>query len=282
MKTLKIIVLKGLPASGKSTWAKQMVTDNPGKYKRINKDDLRLLLDSSIWSKQNEKFILLARDILVNAALTKGYNVIIDDTNLSDKHFKRMQEIAEEFDIELEEKFFDVPLMECIERDAKRGAKSVGAKVILGMYNQFLKPKEPEECVGPTAILCDIDGTVAIMNGRSPYDWSKVGTDLPNQRVIEIVQHISPVNELIMISGRDESCREETIKWLEKHEICFDKIYMRPAGDFRKDFEIKKEIYENHIRGKYNVIAVFDDRNQVVDLWRSLGLTCLQVDYGNF
>jgi hypothetical protein len=57
---------------------------------------------------------------------------------------------------------------------------------------------------------------------------------------------------------------------------------MRPANDFRKDSLIKKEIYENDIKGKYNVIMVYDDRNQVVDVWRGLGLKCAQVEPGEF
>lgn len=51
---LKIILCKGLPASGKSTWTRELIDKNPEKYKRINKDDLRAMLDNGKWSNKNE------------------------------------------------------------------------------------------------------------------------------------------------------------------------------------------------------------------------------------
>lgn len=59
-------------------------------------------------------------------------------------------------------------------------------------------------------------------------------------------------------------------------------LYMRPTGDERRDDVVKKEIYERDIAGKYNVLFCMDDRQRCVDLWRSLGLVCFQVDYGDF
>ena len=93
----KIILTKGLPASGKSTWAKKMIDDNPGVYKRVNKDDLRAMIDNGFWSKQNEKFVLRMRDMLVLNSITSGFDVIVDDTNLNDSHYKTMLSIADNF-----------------------------------------------------------------------------------------------------------------------------------------------------------------------------------------
>ncbi len=87
----KVIILKGLPASGKSTWAKQRLAAEPGAYKRINKDELRAMLDDSHWSKGNERFVLRLRDHLIVAALEDGKHVIVDDTNLHPKHEQQIR-----------------------------------------------------------------------------------------------------------------------------------------------------------------------------------------------
>lgn len=273
--------MKGLPASGKSTEAKRLVKEEG--YKRVNKDDLRLMIDDSKWSKQNEERIKSIEEIIVNYYLSCGYSVIVDDTNFA--YIDYWKEVAEKNKVEFEVKFFDVPLMECIDRDSKRGDKSVGSKVIMRMYEQYLKPKAPEYNPAlPNCYIFDIDGTLAKMNGRSPYDYTKVHTDIPNQNIIMIAKKLEQMgNKIIIVSGRTDDCFSETRKWLiAKTGIVFEDLKMRKSGDSRNDAIIKREIYENEIKDKYNVLAVFDDRDRVVAMWRSLGLTCLQVDYGNF
>ena len=84
------------------------------------------------------------------------------------------------------------------------------------------------------------------------------------------------------MSGRDESARGATVHWLEKHKIPFQKLLMRANNDARKDSIIKEEIFWNEIEPHYNVLAVFDDRDQVVKMWRNLGIKTFQCDYGNF
>lgn len=136
------------------------------------------------------------------------------------------------------------------------------------------------------AILCDIDGTLAKMNDRSPFDWAKVGEDdvnLPIKKLLDLFNCPYSVYEIILMSGRDEVCRKQTELWLLLNGIHHGELFMRPAGDNRKDSIVKKELYEKHIKEKYEVLFVLDDRNQVVEMWRNeLGLTCLQVAEGNF
>ena len=276
---MKVIILKGLPASGKSTYAKELIEKNPGVYKRINKDDLRSMLDNSKWSKGNEAFVLKVRDALIHLAIVEGYSPIVDDTNLHPKHVEHITAMVAP--IPVETKFFDVPVFECIDRDAKR-PNPVGGEVILRMWNQFVKKDVLDDVSLQSAIICDIDGTIAKMNGRSPYDWSKVDTDLPKKEVISIISALGRTHKIILMSGRDGSVRGKTEEWLNRNNIFYDSLYMRAPGDTRNDFIIKKELYDTEIKGKYNVQFVLDDRNQIVDMWRGLGLTCLQVDYGNF
>ena len=134
----------------------------------------------------------------------------------------------------------------------------------------------------PSAVLCDIDGTLAIKGDRSPFDWKRVGDDTLNQTINRVLLALGHVNEIIFMSGRDSICRPETQAWLEDNGWMHQKLYMRPAADNRKDSVIKRELYETHIRGSYDVLCVLDDRDQVVRMWRELGLTCLQVAYGDF
>lgn len=287
----KLILTKGLPGSGKTTWAKELLAKEPGKWKRINKDSLRAMLDNSAWGKENEQFVLSTRDQLILNALTQGYNVVIDDTNLHAKHFNHIKELLSETpfnDVEIEIKdFTDVPLEVCLERDYKRdGKERVGKKVIMRMYNQFLKPPIPKiefDLKLPRAVLCDIDGTLALFPGKNPYERD-FENDLLNSPIVGIISVMEDVGcQIILVSGRNSKFKEVTEQWLKKYSIIYHKLLMpRPTDDNRKDVIIKQEIYDEHIKGKYNVEFVLDDRDQVVNLWRSLGLTCLQVADGDF
>ncbi|WP_341719829.1 hypothetical protein QQG74_09080 [Micromonospora sp. FIMYZ51] len=138
----------------------------------------------------------------------------------------------------------------------------------------------------PRAVLVDIDGTLALRTGnRSPYHWHRVGEDDPNPAVMELVQTIAAAGQhhIILLSGRDEVCREQTVMWLDAQGVPFHELHMRGHKDNRKDSIIKAELYRTHIEGRYATAFVIDDRDQVVQMWRrELGLTCLQVAEGAF
>lgn len=290
-KQLKVLILSGLQASGKSTFAKDLIKKEKD-WKRINKDLLREMFDDSVWSKKNEDFILRIRDELIVKSLQDGYNVVVDDTNLHKKHKKDIAHLVEifnggslKYEATVEEKFFDISLNEAIKRDLTR-SKPVGEKVIRDTYNRYLKPTyiKPTYIHSlPNAIICDIDGTLAHMVGRGAFEWNKVDTDIVDTIVKYIVKQQKDIgHEIILLSGRDSICRELTEKWLKDNDINYDLLLMRSASDNRKDSIIKEEIYKTHIKNKYNVLFVLDDRDQVVEMWRKLGLKCLQVAEGNF
>lgn len=284
MKT--VYFLKGLPGSGKTTWAKEMVRKLPNSYKRVNKDDLRAMMDDSVWTSNSEDFILKIRDMIIVKSLEEGRHVFVDDTNLAPKHEARIRQLVHgKANFEIED-FTEVPIETCIERDLRR-PNSVGEKVIRKMYNQFLKPKPEkiEEIEGlPSAVICDLDGTLAIHNGRSPYDTELCGADLVNETIKRILLNgLDGNEEVIFVSGREDTFRKHTIRWIkDKVKLVGYSLYMRPEGDTRPDQIVKKEIFDNHIRGKYNIKFVLDDRDRVVRMWRDLGLTCLQVNDGDF
>lgn len=289
----QVIILKGLPACGKTTFCKQAMDKDPGRYKRVNKDDLRGMIDGGQWSPKNEKFVLKLRDDLILRYLEEGKHVFVDDTNLHPKHEARIRELVKGKAQVIIKEFHPAPQV-CIENDLKR-PNSVGAKVIWDMYNDFLKPKEEivtytPPAGKPKAIIVDIDGTVALMgNKRGPYDWDKVGGDDVNEAVVDLIDNCRPASHeddpiIIFVSGREGSCLKATKKWLDSNGVSRDEdlLYLRQEGDTRKDSIVKQEIFDEHIRDHYDVQFVLDDRNQTVAMWRSLGLTCLQVADGNF
>jgi uncharacterized protein YxjI len=150
--------------------------------------------------------------------------------------------------------------------------------------------KEPETSEGTPAlrecVIFDLDGTFAFLGDRSPYDASRAEHDEINKAVhfvYEAIRQGKPETVVLLVSGREDRWRAETERWLERHGIIADALFMRRAGDRRKDTVVKREIYQGHIEGRYTVRVVFDDRDQVVRLWRDeLDLPCFQVAWGNF
>ncbi|QSB05008.1 hypothetical protein [Natronoglycomyces albus] len=136
----------------------------------------------------------------------------------------------------------------------------------------------------PDAVIVDIDGTVALRADRSPYDWSRVGEDTPNRPVIAVVEALAAAGyAIVCVSGRSEVCRPATDFWLHAHvNAQISQLHMRGDGDNRADVEVKREIYQRKVRGRFRVECVLDDRDAIVAMWRELGLTCLQVAPGDF
>ena len=280
----QLLMLKGLPASGKSTWAKNKVASDHN-WTRVNKDDLRDMLHGGKHSKANEKIIITVRDAIIIAALQKGRNVVVDDTNFAPYHETRLREIATLYMAAFEIKEFPIDLDEAIRRDLGR-ARSVGESVIRRMYTDYLLPKIKVEYKPglQDVIIVDMDGTLTDHGTRNVYDPTDAHLDQPHYHILHLVKNYMSLNrKVIIVSGRDEGTgRRATEKWLMEHDIHPIMVLMRPSGDMRKDSIVKKELYDTHIKGKFNVEFVLDDRNQVVNMWREQGLPCLQVADGNF
>lgn len=296
----KVLILKGLPASGKSTFAKKYCEKNID-WVRVNRDDLRKMR-GKYWIPKQERMITAIERACIYTALNYGKHVIIDATNLNHKRENKIRQWIKDWEREYESrtgesirtdveiKVFDTDYKECIKRDLKR-TESVGQAVIKGMYDKYLKPKQikmKQNKALPSAIVCDLDGTVAIHVARSPYDFMRCYTDLLNEPIAKIVKKFLYNNgspRIIYMSGREDKSYNLTKEWLKKHALWNDNccgLHMRKAGDNRKDCIIKRELFEKYIKDKYYVDFVLDDRNQVVEMWREMGLICLQVAEGNF
>lgn len=173
-----------------------------------------------------------------------------------------------------------------VEDDARTAlirAKALGDLKYTGFTTEVVlrNPNIPDPSL-PSALMCDIDGTLARHNNRGPFEFDKVETDDLDPAVFTFLDMYYNTGHVILLSGRKEEYREHTQRWLMKHLVAYDDLWMRPEGDNRSDDIVKLELFDNHVRGRFNVTHVLDDRDRCVYLWRKLGLPCWQVAEGNF
>ncbi|WP_041258307.1 phosphatase domain-containing protein [Fibrella aestuarina] len=312
-----ILILIGISGSGKTTFANQLVQADP-TYLRLSRDELRRSLLpvplNAYWrwgGKRRNRIEELVSELEKTAlatALDEGWNLVIDNTHLRQHYIDDVLRQVSHRIVRVTFKVFDVPLDEAIRRDKAR-PDVVGASAIQEQYDRYVAlfrhfnpaqtlvfPEHPlplrepftQDRALPMCVLVDIDGTIASRTGRSPFDWKKVHLDTPRQPVINVVRALrASGHTVVFLSGRDSVARADTTAWIARYlgwqEGTDYVLFMRAANDNRKDAIIKRELFEAHIQGHYYVDVVLDDRDQVVSLWRNdLGLTCLQVDYGNF
>ncbi len=296
-----LIILCGISASGKSTWANEYVKLNP-KSLIVSRDGLRLMLfgtnDTDYYINPfldtRENLITDMQLKLITDGLSSGYTVVIDDTNCS---LSKINSFTKDFsNYHIIYKRFDIPLLEAIDRDKLRN-RCVGEKIITKQmfkyetlckhfkFEPYAPPLPPRIASNPNLMsvyIFDIDGTLAHNNGRAFYDWKRVGEDSCREMVkncaVALWENGYPI---IICSGRDAVCLPETKKWLIFHEIPFYEVHLRPPGDNRHDWIIKEEMWRE-LSTRYNIIALFDDRQSVVDHGRRLGLEVFQVAPGNF
>ncbi len=129
----------------------------------------------------------------------------------------------------------------------------------------------------PPAWLCDIDGTVARTTGRSPYDLTRVHEDVPIEHTVTILRKLAVDSTIVLVSGRQEKSRTVTQEWLRAHGVPFDLLLMRADGDGRPDFQVKYELFDQHVRSRFYVLGVFDDRLSVCRMWAEIGIPLLRL-----
>lgn len=297
-----LIATVGLPGSGKSYWAKAFIKNNK-KVRRVNRDELRWMLSNYSLEKPDEKIVKAFRSDMIEKLLQAGHSVISDDTNLSPKTQEELRQIAEKNGAVFQIADFTwVPLETCLTRNADR-PNPVPEKVIRKMNSDFLqKPVAPY--VPPVAglldvIICDLDGTLADISARKKmnmvYDASRCDEldviKKPVQATLKAFMETGNIRKIIFMSGREDKYRAPTLRFLAtcgfregENTLAGDfELHMRKSGDQRNDAIVKHELFNAHVHGQYNPLLVLDDRDQVVSLWRNvIGLTCFQVDYGDF
>ena len=270
-------------------------------YVIVSRDEIRAAR-GQYWIPDQENYISDIEEFEIRSAIKHGLNPIIDATNLNPKTISKWKNLAEELNVNIEFKMFEIDFATALERDSKR-ERSVGKKVLERFFRDYFpdqlkvyytddRLKEPfylyndekEDC-----IIADLDGTVCLHNGRNPYDLTRVSEDIPNYPLVQFLKELICNKHIIFLSGREETdqCRQDTINWLTENICSSDfgykwELLMRDKNNFESDEVIKERIFHKEIEPKYNVLAIFDDRDKVVKMWRSLGLLCNQVYWGNF
>ena len=283
----KIIVLQGPPASGKSTWAREMAKAGT-PYVIVSRDAIRESR-GDYWIPEQEDYITVLEEFAVISAIGRDLIPIIDATNLNPKTIEKWEATAREFNCEIEYKRFYVPFKEALARDKAR-SRPVGEKVLKRFYSQYFHEEYIKE-VGydnvpirphnnkPNCVVFDIDGVIAHHQGRLPFDWDNLENDLCDSRIVEIIKQFNLLAvKIIFLTGRPESVRTKTENWIRKNipGINFSLI-MRGANDFRSGEIVKKELWEQCIEPKYNTLSVYEDSNKCADMWRELGILTCQV-----
>jgi len=304
----------GISASGKSVEAERHAKELTNT-EIINRDDIRRnileeklkrkLNPGKLWekwkfNKTNENKVTDIVNDKINKAALENKNIISSDTNLNVERRNSLKNKLEQLGYVVEFKYFDIDFDTAVKWDLHR-ADSVGKDIL---YEQWLKYHEDKAIEQdeklPEAIIVDIDGTCAHMeNRRGPFEWDKVDQDVPDEEVFHIIKdNYKRGRKLIFLSGRDSCCYDKTYSWLmcyldyilDQNELpdrnnswCHEYedddnlfiLYMRKEGDMRKDSIVKEELFNEHIKDKYNVKLVLDDRAQVLRLWYKLGLKVL-------
>lgn len=296
-----IILTIGASCSGKSTWAQEA-----WEFYRYNTEEHWVVLERDTYrfdmftngkrdwtkykfNKKNERAVTEAIDKDALEAVGRGDSIIISDTNLNPAIRQKWKDFAQEHGYEYEEKLFPCDWNTLVKRNAQREG-GLSESLLWSQYKRYMQQfgKIGEHPVKPyqhnpmleSTIICDIDGTIADMTGvRKPFEWDKVGLDNPRIEIIRMLEGLAYVHgHVTFMSGRDGCCYDGTYQWLEEHvtsdwpEYIEWQLLMRTPDDKRKDDVVKYELYQQWVKGKYNVAAVLDDRPQMIRAWSVLDM----------
>lgn len=304
---MKVTLTRGIIASGKSTWSKQFIKDNPD-YVRLSRDDFRHMLDSYSYSPATEKLVTNLMDKCIKELVASKANIIIDEQHLNERFLNEKIDYFRKVGYEIDIKEFPITLSEAIKRDKERSF-SIGEAVIKKTWRNYeltLKAMlEDHKTVYtfnhdlPKCCIIDIDGTLSNSFNRKIFDFKSCVDDIVIEPVHMLLDMISVYNinpnhrnfkygvsydnsskiTIILLSGRDEICRAETAEWLLKNKIPCDFLYMRKEKDNRSDVIVKTELFDEFIRDKYQPLFVVDDRPAVLEgVWQKLGIFTFNVN----
>lgn len=274
-------------------------------------------------SNEQENYITKIFDMLVDKALSEGLNVIMDNTHLKIEYIDRIKKkFANSYPIrfQLLNPPLDTCIERVKSRESRES--QVSEKLVKQQYTalqhllsidnalQECNPIQAISCstsnanlignnrkrkltypspsrkfnpVLPFVFVFDVDGTLALMQNRNPFDESQVLNDVSNPDVVALHHALAADDgsNIIICSGRTEQCRPDTLTWLDDRGIHPKRLYLRQIGDNRPDYIIKQEMWKD-ISKDFNIRLMVDDRNGVVKAGRDAGYTVLQVADGDF
>ena len=307
----KLIICRGIQGSGKSTFAKQWCHEDPEHRVRFNNDDIRNML-GDYWIPSREEIVVELKKKFLLSSMERGYDIIIDNMNLNPKEVQFYENLIRDWNnlkniptnhtkvnYEIEFKNFFTPVEECIRRDSMR-PNPIGEKVIKDTwkrYKGFIIQEEIKNMLektpahvegGQLAILVDMDATLCLNTTNRPYYGKGAAEGMLNDIAIEeictLVRCMKEKCKVFIVTGREgtQEIIDSTKKWLSDHNITVDGMFFRPIGDYSPSAKCKRIIYEKNIKGKFNVLFILEDNNKCVEMWRDLGLVCLQPNEGKF
>ena len=285
----KLVVLKGPPAAGKSTKAKELYQHyGAEKAVLVSRDSIRDSM-GKYWVPSREGLVSTIETSMIENALENNFIPIVDATNLNPKTIQHLESIAKSHAAEIEWIECIVPFSEALRRDKDR-QRPVGEKVLRSFYERYYpewmifenetRTMEPWDPNKPKAIICEVDSILALRTGRAEGDYESVSSDLPDFRATALFNSlISECDfEVIFITSRPETekCMAETIEWLESH---VKPHYWQNRGVPESNWLIyfynegeQIQLYEKRIKPWNNVAAVFTNKD--CDKWRDNGLLC--------
>ena len=308
-----ITILVGVSGSGKTTFSKKLLDNNPNLV-RVNRDDLRKTLfgadqtDKDYYSRKDfkecEKLVTEVSDQIIYDTLNKGKDVIIDNTNLQRKYIEEfvrkfnhlafvkivlMHDTSKEFfnlcKKRLEHRYREADnvaeKVEYLERQRREYIRLYESLKEEDLYRPQTDSYVKFDETLPKVYLFDIDGNLAQKGDRDIFDDSKLHLDTEIIPVGETLKALHAAGyKIIFMSGRQDSCRQATQKWLEDNNLWMEdsEMFMRQAKDQRCDSIVKEELLRRYVLPKYNVVGVFDDRLRVNRTWYKLGVFCFNTN----
>lgn len=290
----KLMILVGPPGSGKSTFALDQCLDNSHMY--VNQD----LQGKEVHIKFFDECIRL------------GENIVVDRMNFSKEQRAKYLDKAKEQCYKTEIHVFCEPYNRCLENCLERenhptipkGDEDTARAALDMFFKKYERPTSNEaasikfhygrqnEFGKHKAIIVDLDGTLCNIEHRLHHmhgenkNWGAFLSECDQDFVNDWCRRIINGNSgsyTILCSGRpSDICRDKTETWLKDNSIAYDHLFMRAAGDYRRDDIVKEIILDFEILPLFEVLYAIDDRKQVVDMWRRRSITCLQCAEGNF
>ena len=293
----KLIILQGPPCSGKSTWAAEYKRQEDPEVVIVNRDDIRFELGNGKYTMKREDEVTEIEYNRVIEGIKDGKTVILDATNLNQTYLKKWLELPIEYTYEFKE--FYVPYAEAMKRSKARkaaGGLYISRDIMTKFYKKYYPKEFREELTDkrvirepevrlPSIVICDLDATLALHQGREPFEWDLLKTDKMDSRLRLLLNNFMGLYKVVFITGRPESARLATTEWLQDPENKLHDnwvLYMRKNNDFSHGDDYKEKVYREKIEGKYNVLCVFEDSNKCVTRWRELGLLTCQVENSDY
>lgn len=291
----KLVLLVGPPGSGKSTLAKKYESEG---FVRISQDDQ---------GKGGHQDLFME-------CVREGKDIVVDRMNFNKQqrgNYLYNEKWGYDTEIVVLHENYDTCLARALARENHPTIKDEkSARAALSMFFSKYERPEPGEANKitflyppgdkPTAIICDLDGTLCDIEHRRHHlsreegkkpNWraffSEMQHDAPNQWCVEILARMSMAHKIVFCSGRPDDYREVTAEWIALLNVkAFVRdglnLFMRQRNDSRQDSIIKEILLDFEILTRYAPYFMIDDRQQVVDMWRKRGYTCLQCASGDF